>query len=92
MFEITVTTKKRGERRIDLKSVVAACALEDTDCLRMSMLQEPGSTVRPSRAVQSIFALPDSALQHCRILKVTEENDAYPESWNQSDTQRGVHG
>ncbi|MCF8036950.1 MAG: TIGR03960 family B12-binding radical SAM protein [Desulfobacteraceae bacterium] len=91
-FEMTVTTKKRGERRIDLKSVVAECVLERSDCLRIAILREPGSAIRPSRAVQSIFALPDTILQRCRILKLAEQCDANPESWNQCDIQRGLHG
>lgn len=80
-FDAVFTSRKKVDKRVDLKAVVTRVFRIRPDCLQMRVIQPDGLTLRPGPVVGAIFpSLPGTALQQARILKLGQdtENDGAP--------------
>ena len=69
-FYITLTPRKGKLKKIDLKDIVVNSELPDPRHLEMTLLSEPGKTVRPFDVLRHIFDLSDAQVKQARILKL----------------------
>jgi radical SAM family uncharacterized protein/radical SAM-linked protein len=69
-FYITLTRRKGKLKKIDLKDIVVNNELLDSSHLELTLLSEPGKTVRPFDVLCHIFGLSDAQVKQARILKL----------------------
>ena len=62
-------TKKGKTKSIDLKEMVDRIHIESEDVLELSILSEPGKTIRPAEVITHIFDLPEAVVKSARIVK-----------------------
>jgi radical SAM-linked protein len=62
-------TKKGKTKSIDLKEMIDRIHLESPDVLELSILSEPGKTIRPAEVITHIFDLPEAVVKSARIVK-----------------------
>ncbi|MGD9281930.1 MAG: TIGR03936 family radical SAM-associated protein, partial [Desulfobacterales bacterium] len=69
-FYITLTRRKGKLKKIDLKDIVVNNALPDSSHLELTLVAEPGKTVRPFDVLCHIFGLSDTQVKQARIVKL----------------------
>jgi radical SAM family uncharacterized protein/radical SAM-linked protein len=70
-FYIMRTRRKGKLKKIDLKAIVINSELFDSSHLELTLLSEPGNTVRPFDVLRHIFGLSDTQAKQARILKLS---------------------
>jgi radical SAM family uncharacterized protein/radical SAM-linked protein len=68
-FYITLTRRKGKLKKIDLKDIVINSELLDSSHLELTLLSEPGKTVRPFDVLRHIFGLSETQVKQARIVK-----------------------
>ena len=69
-FPITLAHRKGKLKKIDLKDIVLDSHLRDSCDLELTLLSEPGKTVRPFDVLRHIFNLSDEQVKQAKILKL----------------------
>jgi radical SAM family uncharacterized protein/radical SAM-linked protein len=69
-FYITLTRRKGKLKKIDLKDIVISGEFFDSSHLELTLLSEPGNTVRPFDVLRHIFGLSDIQVKQARIVKL----------------------
>jgi radical SAM-linked protein len=73
VFPVRHRAKKNREREIDLRQVIREIHLEAPNRLTLCLNNMPGQTIRPGKALQAIFGMPQEAATRLRIVKVPAE-------------------
>jgi radical SAM-linked protein len=68
-FYITLTRRKGKLKKIDLKDIVINSELIDSSHLELTLVSEPGKTVRPFDVLRHVFGLSDIQVKQARIVK-----------------------
>ena len=68
-FIFSRVNRKGKSKTIDLKKMIFNLALMSPDTLKMSLITEPGNTVRPVEVLDKIFGLPDQEIRLAKIVK-----------------------
>jgi radical SAM family uncharacterized protein/radical SAM-linked protein len=69
-FFITLTRRKGKLKKIDLKDIVINSELIDSSHLDLTLVSEPGKTVRPFDVLRHVFGLSDTQVKQARIVKL----------------------
>jgi hypothetical protein len=69
-FCITLTRRKGKLKLIDLKDIVINIELFDSSHLELTLLSEPGNTIRPFDVLRHLFGLSDTQVKQARIVKL----------------------
>jgi radical SAM family uncharacterized protein/radical SAM-linked protein len=69
-FCITLTRRKGKLKKIDLKDIVINIELFDSSHLELTLLSEPGNTIRPFDVLRHLFGLSDTQVKQARIVKL----------------------
>jgi hypothetical protein len=57
-------------KKIDLKDIVINSELIDSSHLELTLVSEPGKTVRPFDVLRHVFGLSDTQVKQARIVKL----------------------
>jgi radical SAM family uncharacterized protein/radical SAM-linked protein len=69
---LVIKRSKKGERQVDLRSLVKEVTYTPPDRLHLVIKHVPGPEIRPIRIIQEILHLKDQDLQGIKILKTRE--------------------
>ena len=74
-FTVTLSTRKGKLKKIDLKDIVVNSELRNSGHLELTLLTEPGKTVRPFEVLRHIFKLSETQIKQATIVKLAEASN-----------------
>jgi radical SAM family uncharacterized protein/radical SAM-linked protein len=66
---ISLSNRKGKLKKINLKDMVLNIMFLDSTCLQMTLLSEPGKTVRPALILRHIFSVAEDHIKQAKVVK-----------------------
>ena len=70
-FILEKSTRKGQTKKIDLKSIIRSIQIERPNRLNLSIIEEPGKIIRPSKILTHVFKFEDELKERARVLKLS---------------------